>query len=103
MFSPLMKIIMKYFTCEGRFSIIYGYHIILLTQFTRVKLLNISYYLYRSIENMPYKVQHRKSELQQKYLFHHSLIKIIVFYHLKQLKINWDTFIGEEVFFPSSN
>ena len=26
-FSPMMKIIMKYFTCEGRFSRLYAYHI----------------------------------------------------------------------------
>jgi len=49
-FSPLMKIIMKYFTYEGRFSRIYGDHIRFIMHFTREKLLNIPYYLYRSIE-----------------------------------------------------
>lgn len=52
---------------------------------------------------MSYKVQHRNNELQQNSLFHHSLIKIIVLHQLKQLGIDWETFIGEEVFLPSSN
>ena len=40
-YAPMMKIIMKYFSCEGRFSRLYTYHIRLLMQFTRVRLLNI--------------------------------------------------------------
>lgn len=55
-FSPMMKIIVKYFTCEVRFSSLYNYHIRLLMHFTKVKLLNIPYYLYMSIDKMAYKV-----------------------------------------------
>ena len=51
--------------------------------FTRVKLLNIPYYLFRRIDKMAYIVQEREYEHQMKSLFHHSLIKIIVLYHLK--------------------
>ena len=35
-YAPLMKLIMKYFSCEGRFSGLYAYHIRLLMHFTRV-------------------------------------------------------------------
>ena len=56
-YAPLMKIIMKYFTCEGRFSRVYAYHIRFLMHFTRAKLLNIPFFLHRSIEKMASTVQ----------------------------------------------
>ena len=40
-YAPMMRIIMKYFTCEGRFSHLYSYHIRLLMHFTRVRMLHI--------------------------------------------------------------
>jgi len=56
-YAPMMKIIMKYFTCEGIFSRIYTYHIRLLMHFTRVRMLNLPYFLYRNIEKMAHFVQ----------------------------------------------
>ena len=51
-FAPLMKIIIKYFTSEGRFSWLYAYQIMLLMHFTRVRMMNIPYFMLRNIENM---------------------------------------------------
>ena len=44
MYAPLMRVIMKYFTCEGRYSRLYSYHIRLLMHFTRVKMPHFPYY-----------------------------------------------------------
>lgn len=55
-FAPLMRVIMKYFTCEGRFSIFYKYHVIFIMHFTGVKPLNLAYYLYKSLAKMEEKV-----------------------------------------------
>jgi len=55
-YAPMMKIIMKYFTFEGIFSRLYTYHIRFLMHFTRVKMLNIPYYLFKGIEKMAYTV-----------------------------------------------
>ena len=98
----MMKIIMKNFSCEGRFSRVYCYHIRLLIHFTKVKMLNIPYYIFRSVEKMAYfakKIEHKD---QMKSLFHHSLIKIIVLYHLKELNIAWSTFIANPFFTHAS-
>lgn len=57
MYVPLMKVIIKYFTCEGRFSRLYTYHIRILMHFTRVKMLNLPYFLFRNIDKMAYLVQ----------------------------------------------
>jgi len=59
--------------------------------FTRAKIINIPYYIFRSVEKMAYVSQKREPKDEMKILFHHALIKIIVLYHLKELKIAWIT------------
>ena len=57
--KEMMRKIIKYFTCEWRYSRAYSYHIRLLMHFTRVKLLNLPYYIYRSIDKMASVVKKR--------------------------------------------
>jgi hypothetical protein len=56
-FDKMLKIIQRYFTCEGRFNMIYQYHIRLLLHFTGKDLMNIPYYLFRSMGKMDDRVQ----------------------------------------------
>lgn len=56
------------------------------------------YYLLRSVEKISHISQKREYKDQMKSLFHHSLIKIIVLYHLKELNIAWSTFIANPIF-----
>jgi len=56
-YAPLMRLIIRYFSCEGRFSRLYAYHIRLLMHFTRVKMMNISYFMCQNIERMTTLVQ----------------------------------------------
>ena len=44
-YAPLMKLIIRYFSYDGRFSRLYAYHIRLLMHFTRVRLMNIPYFM----------------------------------------------------------
>ena len=97
-YAPMMRVIMKYFTCEGRFSRLYSYHIRFLMHFTRVKMLHLPYYLYRSIDKMSYIVQKRDYPPQMQSLFHHSLIKMVVLHQLQQKGIPWEVSIAHEVF-----
>lgn len=99
-YAHLMKMIMKYFTCEGRFSILYEYHVRLLMHFTGVKVLNLPYYLYRSMVKMGKKV-HRLGEDHHASLFHHGLVKILVCHLLAQINLPWDGFIYSTSLFPS--
>ena len=78
----MMRVIMKYFTCEGRLSRLYSYHIRLLMHFTRVKMLHFTYYLYMSIDKMSYIVRKRDFPHHMQILFHHSLIKVVVMHQL---------------------
>jgi len=100
-YSPMMKIIMKYFTCEGRFSKLYPYHIRFLMHFTRVRMLNIPYYLFRGIEKMAHTIYGKKNDQKMDNLFHRFVIKIIVLHHLNQLNISWDNFVANNIFSTS--
>lgn len=51
-YSPLMKLIIKYFTCEGRFSCLCTYHVRLLMHFTTVSMMNLPYFIWRNTEKM---------------------------------------------------
>ena len=96
-YAPLMRVIMKYFTYEGRYSRLYPYHVRLLMHFTRVKMLHLPYYLYRSIEKMSYVVQRRSYTQKMHSLFHHSLIKMVVLHQLEKNDIPWYVFIAHEI------
>lgn len=56
-YAPLMKLIIKYFSCEGSFSRLYTYHVRLLMHFTRVRMMNILYFMCQNIEKMTTLVQ----------------------------------------------
>ena len=58
-FDKMLKIIQRYFTCEGRFNMIYRYHIRILLHFTCKDAMNIPFYLLRSMGNMSDRVQAR--------------------------------------------
>jgi len=77
-YAPLMKLIMKYFSCEGWFSRLYAYHIRLLMHFTRVRMMNIPYLICRNIETMTTLVEHKTPQQQLNNVYHFALIKILV-------------------------
>ena len=58
-YAPLMKLIMKYFICEGMFSHLYAYHIRLLMHFTRVRMMSLPFFICGNIERMRKFMQHK--------------------------------------------
>jgi hypothetical protein len=56
-FDKMLKVIQRYFTCEGRFNMIYQYHIRILLHFTGKDAMNLPFYLFRSIGKMSDRVQ----------------------------------------------
>jgi hypothetical protein len=85
----LLAILRQFVTCEGRFGLVFLYHIRLLMNFIGFQL-NMPYYLLRSLYKMAkrYKRQHLNSSL-----FHHGLIKILLVHQLKLQNDNWDAFL----------
>jgi len=97
-YAPLMKLIMKYFSYEGRFSCSYAYHIRLLMHYTQVGMMNIPYFMCRNIEKMTTLVQHKTPQQQFNNIYHFSLIKIVVIHQLGLQGITWEDFISHEFF-----
>ena len=91
-YAPLMKLIIKYFSCEGWFSRLYDYHIKLLMHFTRVKTLNLPHYLYKSMVKMAEKVR-RMGDNHHASLFHHGLVKVLVFHQPSQINFPCEGFV----------
>jgi hypothetical protein len=56
-FDNMLRLIQRYFTCDGRFNMIYQYNIRLLLHFTGKDLMNIPFYLFRSMGKMVDRVQ----------------------------------------------
>ena len=97
-YAPLMKLIIRYFSCEGHFSHLYAYHIRLLMHFTRVWLMRIPYFMYRNIERMTFLVQKKTPSQQHNSIYHYALIKIMVVHQLTQQGIAWEEFISRDFF-----
>lgn len=97
-YVPLVKLIMKYFSCEGRFSRLYAYHIRLPMHFTQVRMMNIPYFMCRNIERMTTLVQHKTPQQQFNNIYHFALIKIVVVHQLGLRGITWDDLISREFF-----
>jgi hypothetical protein len=90
-FDRMLKIIQRYFSCEGRFNTLYHYHIRLLFHFTGKAQMNIPYYLLRSIGKMVDRVQAKSKDVDSS-LFHSGLIRMLVSEELGKKEISWDNF-----------
>jgi len=86
-YNKLLKVIQRYFTCEGHFSRVYQYHISLLMHFTSKRSLNLPYYLFKNLGKMVEKVQ-SKGEKHLPNLFHFVLIKLLVLNELDKMKMS---------------
>jgi hypothetical protein len=83
-YEKILRVIQRYFICEGTFDMVYQYHIRLIIHFKGNILLNLPLYLYRSLGKMSDKVQAMDDQLKSS-LFHFSLVKILVIEELRKL------------------
>jgi hypothetical protein len=85
----LLLILKQFVTCEGRYGLVFLYHIRLLMNFIGFEL-DMPFYLLMSLYKMSkrYKRQGINSSL-----FHHGLVKILLVYHLSKIGDNWETFL----------
>jgi hypothetical protein len=85
-FDKMLKVIQRYFTCEGRFNMVYQYHIRLLLHFTGKEAMNLPFYLFRSIGKMVDRVQAKSKQVDTS-VFHSGLIKMLVMEELRKTNI----------------
>ena len=90
--------IMKYITCEGRFSIVYGYHFQLLTELRHQmdlpveNKLSLPYFLLQSLIECATKLKEGTPDQ----VAHHGLIKLLVedALHTYKVPLSWEAFIN---------
>jgi hypothetical protein len=92
-FDKMLTVIQRFFTCEGRFNMISQYHIRIFLHFTGKDLMNLPFYVFRSIGKMVDRVQ-AKSKVVDTSVFHSGLIKMFVMEELRKKKNYWDQFIA---------
>jgi hypothetical protein len=97
----LILILKQFFTCEGRYGLVFLYHILLLMLFIGFEL-NMSFYLLMSLYKMS-KHFKRQSMNSLSSLFHHRLIKILLISHLSQIRDNWESFLSRNGFSQADN
>jgi hypothetical protein len=95
--DELAYLIQKFITCEGRFSIIYLYHIKLLQHLRGDCEINLPYFLLQSLSKMAKTVQ-KQDRNAGRSLYHCGLIKIIVKNELLKQNMNWQQFTIENGF-----
>jgi hypothetical protein len=95
--DELAYLIQKFITCEGRFSIIYLYHIKLLQHLKGDCEINMPYFLLQSLSKMAKTVQ-KQDRNTVRSLYHCGLIKMIVKNELLKQNMNWQQFTTENGF-----
>lgn len=83
-YIDIMRLIMHYFTCKGRFSQLFSCHIRMMMHFTRVRMMNISAYLFHDTQRMTTIFRRQTPAQQLRSLCHHGLIQLIVSHQLSQ-------------------
>ena len=81
-------------TCEGRYELVFLYHLRLLMIFIGYPL-NVPFYFHQSLYKMSKKYKRHKADNN---LFHHGLIKLIIVYHLNFHGDSWKAFIARNGF-----
>ena len=94
--DELAYLIQKYVTCEGRFSLVFLYHIRILQHLNHEKNIDMPYYLLHSLQKMSMKV--KKNKIKERSMYHHGLIKMLVEHELHQREQSWNIFLWENGF-----
>ena len=98
----ILNIIQRYITCEGRFAIVFRYHLRFLLHLNGESILNFPCYnLFKSIEKVVTQVRNHPEHTSHS-IFHHGLIKHLITTELEKIDRSWQHFIFWYGFEPKS-
>jgi hypothetical protein len=90
--QTLLKAILVYITCEGRYNRVLYYHFKLLNHFTGREPLNIPYFFYKTLIKMEKQVQAQPTKVSSR-ISHQGLICLLVKEGLHRKQIGWGHFL----------
>ena len=93
----MLKLVQRFITCEGHFSIAHLYQMRLLTHITGDDPLSLPFYLYNSLIKMSKRYQQQSLSFPQ-YVYHRGFINILVQFQLNKKGKSWDEFLIAEGF-----
>ena len=93
---PVLEIIHRYVTWEGRLSSAYVYHLRLMTVFLGQPI-NLPHYLVQSMTKMSTAIKKGPKNVGRS-IFHHGLIRILVEMELSKWNQTWDRFLEQNGF-----
>ena len=88
----LLKAILVYITCEGRYNRVMIYQFKLMNHFIVRSPLNLPFYLHKNLTKMDHQVKAQPTKIAGR-LSHHGLIKLIVQELLQRRNIAWTYFL----------
>ena len=88
----LLKAIVVYITCEGRYNRAIIYHFKLMNHFIGKIPLNFPFYLHRSLGKMSHQVKAQPTKIAGR-LSHHGLIQLLIQEFLKRRNMAWHYFL----------
>jgi hypothetical protein len=88
----LLKSILVYITCEGRYNMVMIYHFKIMNHFTGRSPLNLPYYRHRSLTKMDHQVKDKPNKVEG-ILSHHGLIKLLICELLQRRNKDWGHFL----------
>lgn len=90
--DEMVYILQKFVTCEGRYSIVYLYHITLLLHIKKQCIISLPYFLLQSLTKMSKTIQKQKGN-EDKSLYHFGLIKILIEDEMQRRGKTWKEFL----------
>jgi hypothetical protein len=90
--DEMVYILQKFVTCEGRYSIVFLYHIKILLHLKGQCTISLPYFLLQSLTKMSKTIQKQKGN-EDKSLCHFGLIKILIESELQRRGITWEGFL----------
>ena len=88
----LLLLVQKFFTCEGRFGVLYVYHGKIMLQFQGEHDINLPYFLFQSLRKMCSMAQRNPRNVEA-YLCHNGLVKLLIEEQLKEKQDTWEKFL----------
>jgi hypothetical protein len=84
-------------TCEGRYSMVFLFHLRFMLHLAGIKRMNLPYYFLRDLNKMAIKVQENAKTPPHR-IYHQGLIKVLVKAELGKLQKTWDKFLIQSGF-----
>jgi hypothetical protein len=93
----MLFVLQKFVTCEGRYGLVFYYHLRLLLHFFKGHELNMPFFLHNSLNKMKFTIQKSSHKLESS-LYHYGLVKMLIMARLQQMGDTWDDFLQRNQF-----